>query len=354
MRDEEFPFISVVIPAYNEEKRIANAIEGILNQTYPKDKMEVIVVDDGSKDNTCGVASKYSIKLIHHDKNKGDSASRNTGAKHAIGDIIATTDSDDKVDENWLINISKHYNDLNLGAVLGSSCITYDCRNWQHRIIAELFICLRGSDAVKNIYDAKGKVGSNNSIGSNQAFKKSIFLKLGGYDTRLTAGMDQDIVWRIEKAGYKIVFEPSAVVYITPKDNFTKYIKSTYLRARGSIINYFKHINKITFRYLFSVGYIPLIIFILIFWVSFDLSLLFYIAAAITVSPMLYIIIKIIIGRKYVQKIMDMPLILFLGYLSFIASSIGILRGCFDYIMNYKKFQIKSIGSILSDEEQSA
>jgi len=339
MGTEEIPVISVIIPAYNEEKRIANAIEGILKQNYPKEKMEVIVVDDCSKDNTLYVASKYSIKTICHDKNKGDSASRNTGAKHAFGDLIATTDADDKVDENWLINISKHYNDSNLGAVLGSSHIIYNYNNWQQRIISELSICLRGSDAVDAIHDLNGKVGSNNSIGSNQAFKKELFLKIGGYDTRLAAGMDQEIVWRIEQAGYNIIFEPNAIVYITLRESFKKYIKNIYLRARGGILVYFMYKDKLTFRYILNLGYVPLIIFTVTAYKLFNISLFATIFTSILVLPYFYFILRIIKGRRYVQNILDIPLILVLGSVSLIVSSIGMLSGCLNYILNYKKFK---------------
>ena len=332
----DFPFISVIIPAYNEEKRIATAIEVLLRQTYPKDKMELIVVDDGSADKTCEVVSKYPAKLIRHSKNRGDSAARNTGAKNAIGEIIATTDADDKVDENWLMNISKHYGEANVGSVVGSSHIVYSDENWQQRIIAELFICMRGSDAVKSIYDAKGRVGSNKSMGSNQSFKKSVFFEIGGYDMGLTAGMEQDIIWKVEKAGYKIVFEPSSVVYITPRDNFKKYVKQVYSRAKGGVIIYFKHPTKISFRYLFNMLYFPIITVMPLLGVLFNIKLLIYFMIIILVLPIGYYFIRTLKARRYLKKTIDIPFILVIGYVSFIISSIGILRGCLD-ILKYKE-----------------
>jgi len=327
---EEFPFISVIIPAYNEEKRISNAIEALLRQTYPKDKMELIIVDDGSTDKTCEVVSKYPVKLIRHNINRGDSASRNTGAKNALGEIIATTDADDRVDENWLINIAKHYNDGNVGFVAGSSHIEYDEKNWQQRIIAELFICMRGSDAVKSIHDAKGRVGSNKSMGSNQSFRKSVFFEIGGYDVGLSAGMEQDIVWRIEKAGYKIAFEPNAVVYITPRDNFKKYIKQVYSRGRGGVIIYFKHPLKITLRYLFNISFLPLIAVMSILGILFNIRLFMYLVMMALVLPIGYYLIRISKGRQYIKKTVDLIFILIIGYIGFIISSLGILRGCFN------------------------
>ena len=333
----EFPFISVIIPAYDEEKRIANAIEAVLEQNYPKDKMEIIVVDDCSTDKTREVVSKYPVKLIHHDKNRGDSAARNTGTKNAVGEIIATTDADDKVDKNWLINMAKHYNDANVGSVIGSSHIAFNDENWQQRIIAEFSIGVRGSDAIKSIYDAKGKVSSNTGMGSNQSFRKNVFDEIGGYDMGLTGGMDQDIVWRIEKAGYKVAFEPNSVVYIFPRDNFKKYIKQKYSRGKYNGIIYFKHPTKITFRSLFQMLYIPLMTVILILEVLFNIRLFMYLVMIVLVLPLGYYLIRMLKNWQYLKKTTDLIFILIIGYMGFIVQSIGIFMGFFDYVISYEE-----------------
>lgn len=90
------PRVSVVMPVYNREKFIESTIDSILNQTY-KD-FELIIVDDGSTDNTVEIIQKYSdprIILIRHKENKGAAAARNTGYKHSRGEYIVVSDSDD-------------------------------------------------------------------------------------------------------------------------------------------------------------------------------------------------------------------------------------------------------------------
>lgn len=337
----ELPFVSIIIPAYNEEKRIANAIEAVLKQTYPKDKMEIIVVDDCSTDKTCEIVSRYSVKLIHHHKNKGPSAARNSGAKEATGEILAFTDADDKADKSWLTNIVKHYKKRDMGCVVGSSHITCNNRNWQQRILAELFICLRGDDVVKNVYNSKGQMGSNKSIGTNITFRRDIFKEMKGYDENLLAGEEQDLVWGIEKAGYKIAFEPGSMVYIAPKDNFKKYIKQAYLYSKSGVIVYFKHLAKITLRYLFNILYLPLIIAMLIFGVLFNIGLFIYLAMMVLVLPIGYYLIRIFKGRRYIKKPVDVVFIFIIGYIGFILASIGILRGCFDYFVSYEEKLMK-------------
>jgi len=94
------PKVSVIIPTYNRAHLIGRAIQSVLNQTYQD--FELIVVDDGSTDNTNEVIKEFSQKdkrilYIKHDKNKGGSAARNTGIKAARGEYIAFQDSDDEM-----------------------------------------------------------------------------------------------------------------------------------------------------------------------------------------------------------------------------------------------------------------
>ena len=110
------PTVSVIIPTYNRAHLVARAIQSVLNQTY-KD-FELIIVDDGSTDNTEDIIKEFQkkderIKYIKHDKNRGGSAARNTGIKAARGNFIAFLDSDDeylsyKLEKN--VNILKNAN----------------------------------------------------------------------------------------------------------------------------------------------------------------------------------------------------------------------------------------------------
>ena len=108
------PKLSVVIPAYNEAKEIPKCIESILALNYPKDKIEIIVVDDGSKDNTLEIAQGYEkigVKVFTK-KNEGTAAAtKNYGIKKATGDIIATLDGDSYVHPEAVNNMINYFND---------------------------------------------------------------------------------------------------------------------------------------------------------------------------------------------------------------------------------------------------
>jgi len=90
----DMPYISIIIPAYNAEKTIEHSLRELRKQDYPKDKYEIIVVNDASCDNTSSIAKKSADKVIEHTKNLGETESRLSGIKIAKGDIIVNTDSD--------------------------------------------------------------------------------------------------------------------------------------------------------------------------------------------------------------------------------------------------------------------
>ncbi|RKY43532.1 MAG: hypothetical protein DRP88_09160, partial [Candidatus Neomarinimicrobiota bacterium] len=102
-----FPFLSVIVPAYNSQHSIEECLQSLINQNYPKDRYEIIVVNDGSTDRTADILQKYNrsklIRVIHHDKNRGLAAARNTGIKNSNGDILVFIDSDMIADKNFLL-----------------------------------------------------------------------------------------------------------------------------------------------------------------------------------------------------------------------------------------------------------
>ena len=105
MNDHLQPTISVVVPCWNGEQFLASCLNSLLDQTLPKRDYEVILVDNNSSDNTLSIARQYPDIRIIQEKQRGAYAARNTGIKIARGEIIAFTDSDCVVDQNWLTSI---------------------------------------------------------------------------------------------------------------------------------------------------------------------------------------------------------------------------------------------------------
>ena len=111
--------ISVVVPAYNEEKYVANCLQSLANQTFPKNSHEIIVVDNNSADKTRKIAEEFGARVIGCQV-QGVAAARAAGVEAAYGEIIAGTDADTQVPPEWLAKIATHFQeDSNLVGLTG-------------------------------------------------------------------------------------------------------------------------------------------------------------------------------------------------------------------------------------------
>ncbi|RLI99746.1 MAG: glycosyltransferase family 2 protein [Candidatus Aenigmatarchaeota archaeon] len=180
--------ISVIIPTYNEEKNIENCLKSLLNQILLRKEFEIIVVDGKSKDKTVKIAKKYADKVIQQ-KSKGIGGARNDGVKLAKYDLIATTDADCLVPENWFENIISAFKDEEIVAVCGSDGPI------ENSIKANIIFLL-----IRNFIRVSSYFGIYCLGGTNSAFRKKAFLKIGGYRD-LPHSDDADLGFRLKKVG---------------------------------------------------------------------------------------------------------------------------------------------------------
>ena len=115
-----FAKVSIIIPAHNEEGTIERTIDSLLKLNYPKNRMEIIVVNDESTDNTAGVAERFKhVKLINNrHRGVGKASAVNCGLKYAIGEFVAIVDADSEVSRNSLRNALKHFSSGKVGSVI--------------------------------------------------------------------------------------------------------------------------------------------------------------------------------------------------------------------------------------------
>ena len=191
--------LTVVIPALNEEKYIEKTLKSVREQTI---KPEIIVVDSGSSDKTVEIAEKYADKILIG--KKGIAYNRQIGAEAASGDIIVTTDADCVHPVDWLYNLSKYFKDENVVCVSGQTLPMIDEGNFLD------FLCYFTSNLILKL--ANDLFGKALFRGSNVAYRKEIFLKAGGYNTRLLAREDSELTRRFSKYG-KTVFDMNVKVY---------------------------------------------------------------------------------------------------------------------------------------------
>jgi cellulose synthase/poly-beta-1,6-N-acetylglucosamine synthase-like glycosyltransferase len=232
--------ISAIVPVFNAEKTINSCLTSLLNQDF-NGKYEIILVDDGSADNTLqiikGFLKKYKKKIrLMRQAHKGPATARNLGIKYARGDIILFTDSDCIVEKNWITQMIAPLKKEEISGVQGAY------KTKQKEIIAK-FCQLE----IEERYEKMKKSQYIDFIGTySAAYRKKIFQKIGGFNEeyKIASGEDMDFSFKAAKAGYKLVFNPDAVVYHHHPSNLPWYMKQKFGRAYWRIFLYKKYPKK--------------------------------------------------------------------------------------------------------------
>ncbi|PBB06458.1 glycosyltransferase family 2 protein [Salimicrobium humidisoli] len=198
------PFFSVIMPCFNKEKYIYDALESVINQSF--ENFEVIIVDDGSTDNSLNVVSTIDdkrIKIINQ-KNEGVSAARNRGIKFAKGEYIAFLDADDFWSDIHLLNI---YNMINEFPGCGLYCTAYD-RVVNGKKKSSRFKNMPAKDNkiyLINDYFEESTLGNNIAWTSAVVVPRNVLLEVGGFPEGVNRGEDR-YVWGVIALTYKVVF----------------------------------------------------------------------------------------------------------------------------------------------------
>ncbi len=188
------PFISVVIPAYNEEKYLPECLDTLNNQLYPRDKFEVIVVDNNSKDNTAKIAREKGFK-VHTETKQGYVHALNSGLKEAKGEIIAVTDADTEVAPDWLAEIAQGFADPRVVGATGSVRVKEKSR----------LESVLSSGCYNLFVRINFLIGKPHLTGFNLAVRAKALNEIGGLNVNFTMSPDVDMGLRIKKLG-KVIF----------------------------------------------------------------------------------------------------------------------------------------------------
>ena len=227
--------VSVAIPAYNAQKTIGQAAAQSLAQARGSLEVEVIVVDDGSTDNTADVAASAGAKVIRQ-HNSGPASARNTGWKSAKGSLICFTDADCIPSPDWMVNLLEGFTDMTVGAVAGSYDIAND-NSWLARCVHQ------------EIIERHSRMGSSiRAFGSyNVAIPRYVLEATGGFDPsyRTASGEDNDLSYRIIQKGWRIAFRPQAKVAHHHPERLWRYLKEQYRHGFWRAKLYKEHPNMI-------------------------------------------------------------------------------------------------------------
>jgi GT2 family glycosyltransferase len=213
--------ISAYIPCYNVERYIGPTIEAMLAQTHPPD--EFLIIDDGCTDGTMNVISKYPVRIIHHEKNKGLAAARNTAFAHAQYELVAAMDSDALAGERWLEFLLEAFNDPRVVGSGGRMLEKYRdgaANAWRAAYLSQDL----GTNRIEIEWPMPKRLG-----GFGTLYRKDAVLAVGGYDEKYRTNYeDVDLCIRLLQAGHRMVFDPRAVAHHLRRDTLRSVLRTSW------------------------------------------------------------------------------------------------------------------------------
>jgi len=269
------PTVSILIPARNEEAVVGRLLQRITEFTYPKDKIEVLVIDDASTDSTGRIAEEFSkaynyIKVVHRGLSVGGigkSSALNDGLKHAIGEILICLDADYYPQIDIIEKLTASFVDPEVGAVQGRVTVFNENATLVSRLVALERI---GGYRVDQL--ARDDLGLIPQYGGTVGgFRRSLIEFLGGWDTRMLAE-DTDLTFKVYLAGYKLRYVNEAECYEEAVEDWRSYWRQRHRWAKGHMQCFFKHLlpllksrslrlrEKIDGLLLLNVYFIPILV----------------------------------------------------------------------------------------------
>jgi cellulose synthase/poly-beta-1,6-N-acetylglucosamine synthase-like glycosyltransferase len=263
---QQWPLVTIVVPAHNEEKVIKRCIEAILEIDYPK--KEIIVVDDGSTDRTYQLATAYSskgVKVLRRQNAGGKSGALNTGILVSSGEIIVTCDADSMIARTALRKIVSRFQDQTISAVAGNvkvlnrTNLVTKCQALEYIVNENIY---------RRVFDIFGVVPV--VPGPLASFRKQSLKEIGFYD-KDTLTEDFDITVKLLKTKRVVQALSDAVVYTEAPSTWRDFIKQRIRWNRGTFQTIIKHRNvfgnprfgylrNLTFQYvMLSMVFVPFV-----------------------------------------------------------------------------------------------
>src|ERR1700686_4966999 len=248
------PFVSIIVPAYNEERVIEATIRSLLNSNY--ENFEIIVVDDGSRDRTSEVVrenfGEEPLVRLCTEPNAGKAAALNLGLRHVKGDVIVALDADTQFPGETIRALARRFADPQIGAVAGNAKVGNRINivtRWQAlEYITSQNMDRRAFASLNCIPVVPGAVG---------AWRRELIERCEGFSSD-TLAEDQDLTLRIRKLGYKIGYEESAIGWTEAPHSLKMLARQRFRWAYGTLQCLWKHRDTLFRPRYGALGFVAL------------------------------------------------------------------------------------------------
>lgn len=319
-------FVSVIIPTKNSEKTLGECLKSLKNQTYPKNKYEIIIIDDHSTDRTVDIAKKYRAKIIISYGPPG--RQRNRGISKARGKTIGFIDSDCIAKKNWISEGVKYFISDEI-AVVGGPNLTPKNDPFISQCIGYVSSSKIGTGSMSARYVKDGfyarDADETNLISCNMFVLKRAIKKVGGFSEILFPNEENELMFRIKRGGYKLIYVPSLLVWHHRRASVRKFFiqNLTYGKTRTQFIK--KHPSALKLIHLFpSIFVLGLFLGPLLFLIFSGIRIIYLSVIFLYILLIFFPSLVKTIKMKDIKLLGILPVLFFLLHTAY---GIGFLKG---------------------------
>lgn len=311
MSDESLPFVSIVIPVFNEERYLSSCLNSLRTLNYPEHRREILLIDNGSTDQTLDIARGFSEVAIHVKENAKVGAVRNYGVQKAQGSVIVFLDSDCVVSESWLTKGVERLN-ADPGSVIGGRYLLRDDPSWLEKYW---------------ILGSPERSVATALVGGCIFIPKQIFQQVGGFDESLNAGEDNELTERLRKTGFTVKIDLAlSVVHLGYPSRLRPFINRQLWHSSDYINGLPASLRDKVFllTLVFMTGLLGLVSSLMF---SFGSSLLIIFSFIIVAGPGVLSAKRIFKSGTRYNRPKDLISIYIIDFLYLIGRSLGVLSG---------------------------
>lgn len=326
--NHHYPKVSFIMPVLNEEKTIEKCLDSIMNLDYPKDKIEILIAEGPSTDNTHKIVENYAkrcknIKLLENPT--GNTATgRNICIEYATGEMLMNYSGHVVAEKNLLrvlaLKLSKAPKEI---AGVGCSNLSPEEQNFVGKVSGVAFSGFMGG---RNFFPQNAVFDEEKFVDhmSFTCYRKEVVEEVKGFDPEFWCGQDAELDIRIKKAGYKILYTPETRVYHFKRATIKSLFRQMYRYgvARAKIIK--KHPDTLRLSHLLGAGFVTGILVLLILLILGLLPLWFLVGLAL-----LYLLLSVISSLQVTRKPSLVVSSVLFYFLIHVAYGTGFIRGVF-------------------------
>jgi cellulose synthase/poly-beta-1,6-N-acetylglucosamine synthase-like glycosyltransferase len=231
---DRVPFVSVIVPVYNGERNIGNCIKSLLALNYPASNLEIIIVDNNSKDGTRKVIQEFPVISLVEDRIQSSYAARNTGLKKAKGEIIAFTDSDCIADTDWILKAVECFQDGKVGCVAGR-IEGYSPSNYiEEYMVRNGYLC-QDTSTLKHWFLPYAQT-------ANAIYRREVLDAIGSFEENWVSAGDSDLTWRmLLHTKYTLIYCQESLIYHVHRSSLKGVFNQRKTWGHGEVLLYKKY-----------------------------------------------------------------------------------------------------------------